>query len=390
MDEEIPYIFPESQGAIDITMIESRLAEFRHEFTGLSAELNDLRLYHRQTLEDLPMAACSVGTDMEILMWNKTMEKLTKIKADSIIGSHLQEAPQPWGELLCQFADSKLAHYYKREITLDQRPHWITLHKASIPSPVAKNIDGQVMLLEDVTELQMLEQEVLHTERLASVGRLAAGVAHEIGNPVTGIACLAQNMKYETDNEDVLETADQILSQTKRVSRIVQSLVSFSHSGEKRGEEFGPVNVRECAEEAINLLRLQKEKQQVEYSNQIPEQLSILGDSQRVIQIFINLLSNARDASQDGDKINLDGEQRGEKVIFSVTDQGSGLTEEVKARMLEPFFTTKDPGQGTGLGMAMVYSIVEDHKGSLNIVSPADKNKDLGTIVEISMPTYSA
>ena len=89
----------------------------------------------------------------------------------------------------------------------------------------------------------MLEQELLHSERLASVGRMSAGVAHEIGNPVTGIACLAQNLRYDTDNPDVLETADHILSQTDRISRIVHSLVSFSHGGSSKQESVIAENV---------------------------------------------------------------------------------------------------------------------------------------------------
>src|SRR5690625_5498623 len=112
------------------------------------------------------------------------------------------------------------------------------------------------MPLEDVTETQLLEQELIHSERLASVGRLAAGVAHEIGNPITGIACLAQNLQYESENAETLEAAEQILSQTDRVSRIVHSLVSFSNSGQNKRSEFEAVNLRRCDLEAIQLLYL--------------------------------------------------------------------------------------------------------------------------------------
>ena len=91
--------------------------------------------------------------------------------------------------------------------------------------------DGQVIMLEDLTETQRLESELVHSERLASVGRLAAGVAHEIGNPVTGIACLAQNLQHETETDEITDTASQILTQTDRISSIVRTLVNFSHSG---------------------------------------------------------------------------------------------------------------------------------------------------------------
>src|SRR5690606_10651536 len=108
--------------------------------------------------------------------------------------------------------------------------------------------EGVVIVVEDLTETQLLEAELAHAERLASIGRLAAGVAHEIGNPITGIACLAQNIRDETTDPDLRLMAQQIIEQTRRTSRIVQSLVNFAHSGGQHSqEEFKePVPLREC------------------------------------------------------------------------------------------------------------------------------------------------
>ncbi|MBX2857374.1 MAG: PAS domain S-box protein [Cellvibrionaceae bacterium] len=386
MDRAVPYRVPEGEGVTDINLIESRVNEYRLHLTGLAAELNNLRLYHRKTFEELPMAACSVGQDLEILMWNSTMEKLTGIESERITGSTLAEVSLPWGNLLHEFSTSDDSHLYKQQIDIAGRSHWISLHKSQIPAPMTQSIGGQVILLEDVTEMQQLEQELYHSERLASVGRVAAGVAHEIGNPVTGIACLAQNLKYETEEKEVLETAEQILSQTGRVSRIVHSLVSFSHGGQKENGAYHPVNLHDCAQEAINLLALQKEKQQVQFENSIPGELLALGDTQKLIQVFVNLLSNSRDASEEGSLIKVEGNQRTSWVEFAVTDQGPGIPPEYIDRILEPFFTTKDPGEGTGLGLAMVYSIIEEHKGTLDIVSPVDKVLQNGTKFEIRLP----
>jgi len=246
MDQLIPYRIPETPAATDINLMESRLGQVRDHLTGLAAELNNLRLYHRRTLEQLPLATCSVGQDLEVLMWNTAMEDLTGIDSNQVTGSHLENVLEPWGGLLHRFALSAEPRFYKQQIKLNSHPHWVTLYKAAIPSSMAHQMDGQVILLEDVTELQTLEQELVHSERLASVGRLAAGVAHEIGNPVTGIACLVQNLKYETDNPEILETGEQILSQTDRVTRIVQSLMSFSHSGHHGSTEYSEVAPHRC------------------------------------------------------------------------------------------------------------------------------------------------
>ena len=386
MDRLVPYKVPESPGATDINLIENRLSQVRDHLTGLAAELNNLRIYHRRTLEELPLATCSIGADMEILMWNSAMAELTGIPSDQVTGSHLEDVVEPWGRLLTRFALSAEPRFYKRQIMLNNRSHWITLHKASIPSSLAHQVDGQVILLEDVTELQMLEQELVHSERLASVGRLAAGVAHEIGNPVTGIACLAQNLKYDTEDPEILETGDQILSLTERVTRIVQSLVSFSHAGQRVDNAFQQLNPRECVQEAINLLSLQKERNEVEFDNQVPRELVLWADSQRLIQVFVNLLSNSRDASPPGGRIVVEGAVTGNSARLTVTDEGSGIPPELVDRIFEPFFTTKDPGEGTGLGLAMVYTIVEDHKGTIEIESPAYSDSRIGTRFIITLP----
>ncbi len=386
LDKNIPYHLPEAKGTTDINLIENRLTQYRSHLSGLAAELNNLRLYHRNTLEELPMAACSLGDDSEILMWNHAMQELTGVSADSVVGSHLSDLENPWQEILGRFSKSPLSHRHKQQLFINDNPHWISLHKANISGPAADGADGQVILLEDMTDLQRLEQELVHSERLASIGRLAAGVAHEIGNPITGIACLAQNLRYEAnDPEACVETADQILGQTDRVSRIVQSLVSFSHTGQQDKLDFIPVSLQNCAEEAIQLLSLQKEKHQVHFINQIDDDAIVHGDSQRLIQVFINLLSNARDASPADASIFLDAEIEDRFCLITVTDEGTGIPKAQQERVLEPFFTSKEPGEGTGLGLAMVYSIVDDHEGQLEIESPPP-NQDHGTQIRIKLP----
>lgn len=388
MDRHLPYTLAERRDTLDINLIENRLAQYRDHLTGMAAELNNLRLYHRKTLEELPMAVCSLGRDGEILMWNRAMELLTQTPSDDVTGSRLDDLPEPWRALLIDFSESTEPHYYRQEIDLNGRPHWISLHKANIEGSIHSGEYDQVILLEDVTETQLLEQELIHSERLASVGRLAAGVAHEIGNPITGISSLAQNLRYESDAPEVLETAEHILSQTDRVTRIVQSLVSFSHSGQNKKSEFEAVDLRACANEAIQLLSLQKDKNQVEYVNNIAKNAIIAGDSQHLIQVFINLLSNARDASPSGSRVMLDSSEDEYSIIFSVTDQGSGIPADKMDQILEPFFTTKDPGDGTGLGLAMVYSIVEDHGGKLDIKSPVDTVHQRGAQFTIKLPRH--
>src|SRR5690606_16579131 len=145
----------------------------------------------------LPMGVCSLAEDSEVLMWNRALQALTGIPEQSVIGSRLESLPEPWGELLQRFVADESAHLYKQKLVINGHTQWLSLHKAAIDEP-GNARGGLVLLIEDRTETQMLEEELIHSERLASIGRLAAGVAHEIGNPITGIACLAQNLREET------------------------------------------------------------------------------------------------------------------------------------------------------------------------------------------------
>jgi len=215
----------------DIHFIESRLEDYHSRLTGLAAELDALRRYHRQTLQELPMGVCSLAKDQEILMWNRALEELTGIPALQVVGSRLPTIAEPWRSLLVDFIAQADEHLHKKRLSLDGTRRCLNLHKAAIAEPLAPGNSGLVLLVEDLTETQELEDRLVHSERLASIGRLAAGVAHEIGNPITGIACLAQNLREEREGDgEIIEISSQIIEQTKRVSRIVQSLMSFAHA----------------------------------------------------------------------------------------------------------------------------------------------------------------
>ena len=137
----------------------------------------------------------------------------------------------------------------------------------------------------------MLIQKSIDNERLASMGRLAAGVAHEIGNPVTGIACIAQNLEHEMEPEQIRESAQHILSQTDRIKRIVDSLINFSRGEKPTGRHFKRVNLKEVCEEAIQLITLADHTSTLSFSCLIAPNLNILGDYHQLIQVFLNLLS---------------------------------------------------------------------------------------------------
>lgn len=381
----LPYEPPGADANEDINLIEARLERYKSHLTGLAADLDSLRRHHRRTLEELPIGLCSLGRDREILMWNRVMGELTGIPGSDVVGSHLNSLPSPWRGLLEEFFNSTERHRDKRRVSVGGQTRWLSLHKASNHSD--HRHDGQVIVVEDITETRLLEQKLVHNERLASIGRLAAGVAHEIGNPVTGIACLAQNLRYDTDNADSLAAAAEILQQTERITRIVQILVNFAHAGaDAARRELEPVAVHRWVDEAIHLLELNKDARPVQFINACAEDLIVLADPQRLLQVFINLLGNARDASPDGSLIEVSGRHSADGVTLWVTDPGTGINKTSLEQVFDPFYTTKPVGQGTGLGLALVYSIIEDLDGEIEIHSPVPETGH-GTRVQLTLRT---
>ncbi len=386
VDQQLPYALDQQSTSEDITFIESRLELYNTHLTGLAADLDNLRRYHRQTLDELPIGLCSLGTDGEILMWNRAMAELSGISGEAITGSRLKDLAEPWQTLFENFFRSEDLHWRKQQFEDGGYTRALNLHKAAV-DPLTRS--EQVIIVEDITETHLLESKLTHQERLASIGRLAAGVAHEIGNPVTGIACLAQNLRYESEPPEIIESAEQIIKQTQRITSIVQSLVNFAHQGrDAQHVTFEAVNVKHCVDEAVQLLKLDMEAIRVEFDNRCPENLIAYADNQRLIQVFINLFSNARDASQPGGHITINAHAE-EQIHISVCDQGSGIPAHALEKIFEPFFTTKEPGKGTGLGLALVYNIVEDLGGEISIESPIG-NGQAGTCVHLSLQSFPA
>ncbi|MFT4824140.1 MAG: PAS domain S-box-containing protein [Halioglobus sp.] len=375
----------------DINLIERNLDKAQINFTGMAADLDNLRRHYRETLDNLPIGVCSIGGDGELLIWNRSMEQTTGISADEVLGSLLDSLHEPWREILGDFVLGSAATILKHEVqTPGSGSHWISLHKASVDINTAVSND-RVILVEDITDYELMERELLHSERLASIGQLAAGVAHEIGNPVTGIACLAQNLEYETDAEEIRTSAREILKQTDRVTRIVESLVNFSHVGSRTGEvKLTPSNLADCVDEAVHLLELDHEAKPVSFENETNRELVVMADSQRLLQVFINLLGNSRDACEPGGIVSIDAAEVADWVTINVTDNGCGIPTEHQGQVFDPFYTTKDPGEGTGLGLALVYTIMEDMGGNVQLESPIEENSSQpGTRVTLGLPQGS-
>ncbi|MFT4714231.1 MAG: signal transduction histidine kinase [Candidatus Azotimanducaceae bacterium] len=372
-------------GSDTVYSVESRLEDYQSQLTGMAAELDALRRHHRLILQELPTAVCAIAENQNVLIWNAAMERLTKISAGKIIGSALTSLPDDWFLLLDGFAIGVDTHRLRASVSSNGDQLLVNLHKASIDN-IPTSEGDVVIVIEDMTDEHILEEQLLHNERLASIGQLSAGIAHEIGNPITGIACLAQNMKFETEEEEFHLLSDQILEQTGRVSEILQSLINFSYGGRAESlQPYVPVDIKQCVTEAISLLSLSQQNDHINFKNRLKEDCYVLGNAQRLSQVFVNIFTNARDASRPGDVIEIASVSTDGSLTITITDQGYGIPSEKIGQVFEPFFTTKDPGKGTGLGLAIVNTIVQEHHGS---ISATPSSKGSGTCITITVPYF--
>jgi Na+/proline symporter/signal transduction histidine kinase len=366
--------------------VEEQLEHSRSRLQGLNADLDSLRRYHRQVLLDLPLGVCTLDRELTVTIWNLAMEKMTGLGAAEVKGVNLTKLPCPWGNLLAGFASARDEHIHHMEIKHYNQSRWFNLHKAAILISQAADHKAeaahtsQVIIMEDLTDLENLEAELAHSDRLASIGRLAAGVAHEIGNPVTGIASLAQNLRDEKDYRVIDTSVKEILQQTRRITDIIKSLMNFSRrSG--IGNDIQQCSVKEIVEEAMRLVHLTQQGREVECENLCPANLTLTCERQGILQVLVNLLSNACDASSSGDRVEVLAFEHDGTIRIEILDQGQGIDSEQLEYIFEPFYTTKAPGEGTGLGLPLAYKIISDHKGKIQV----DSESGVGTRVVLEL-----
>ncbi len=372
-----------------VRYIESKLQDSTLQLKGLSAELSFLHKYNRQILEDLPLSVCSISPEGEILIWNQAMEKLTQLDSSNLLNVHLDNLSEPWNSLLSSFSATSKKNIHHCEIEVDGKKKWFDLHKADINLNKnqfisdTENTLGTVILISDLTEIEMLQSELAHSERLATIGRFAAGFAHEVGNPVTGIASIAQNLREDANTEDEKENINLILEQVTRIKKILASLMTYSHGNDNEltNESYLLSSV---VEDAIKLVGFTHKDKNILISKSFDNYTTLHGDRNRITQVFVNLLTNAVDASVKGGSIDIVCKKRNDGSEVKIVDYGTGISDTNKESLFEPFFTTKKAGKGTGLGLHVVYRIIKDHHGKITI----DSKEKQGTTVSVWLPKY--
>ncbi len=262
----------------------------------------------------------------------------------------------------------------------------LTLHVSSVPIYDEEGLaNGRVLLLYDLTELKRLEKQVQRHEWLVSLGKMAAGVAHEVRNPLSSIKGFATLLGSRfSEDSDEKEAADLLITEVERLNRSVTELLNFA---KPLPLERKPVDLREAIPDSLKLVDSDAKELQVTISHELsPDLPRISADSDRLNQVLLNLYLNALQAMEHGGKLTVRARhKKKEKMVdIEIKDTGVGIPEKLLDRILDPYFTTKP--EGTGLGLAMVYKIIDEHGGTIKFDSEVGK----GTTVTVSLPVHTA
>ncbi|HZY70055.1 MAG TPA: ATP-binding protein [Thermoplasmata archaeon] len=266
---------------------------------------------------------------------------------------------QMWADLLDPARGHWSGEILNRDRVGKERPVFLTI-------TAIRNAQGAIThylgVAVDLTELKAWERGAAHAERLASLGQLAAGVAHEINTPLANILLVAESIRRRAADAWVRTRAEAISGQVKVADRIVLGLLDFSRRGETN---FATLDLRSIVQESVAFVR-GKWTADVEVEEAgPPAPVAVYGDRRQLVQVFTNLLNNAYDAVEGSGRIRVLTSAAGERATVEVTDSGSGIPAEVLPHLFEPFFTTKGEGKGTGLGLAICHGIVQTHHGAI-------------------------
>ena len=238
---------------------------------------------------------------------------------------------------------------------------------------------------ENEQKMEKVQKQLIAAQKLAGVGELAAGVSHEVLNPVNILSVHTQLLQRKTkDNPNIQDFCKKIMHEVGRIQKIMSSLLAFSRKGDS---ELVKGNINEEIEKTIALVEEEYKLDNIKIVRKwCDTEEEILFDVDKIRQVFFNLLNNAKHAMPSGGTITVgcEANKENDKTFhhFFFSDTGKGMSEEVRLKIFEPFFTTKPEGQGTGMGMSVIHGIIEEHDGKISVESEEGK----GTTFTISLP----
>ena len=392
----------------DLSLVEALAAPFAialenaRLYSSLQAKARQyqrLKDYNENIVESLSVGILALDLEDRVKSWNTQLELAFHISRDSAIGRRIEELlPASLVQQVAQCLDDNGAgQLYKLRLRAADFPEEFRpdasensserVFNIAIAPLIAKNFHtvGRLMILDDVTERVDLEERLVHADKLSAAGLLAAGVAHEVNTPLAVISTYSQMLAEQFSQESAeARMLSKVTEQTFRASEIVNSLLDFSRTS---SAQMGPCDLKRAIEDTLKLIAPQLRQADIGVRTQLSTAGPVLGNRGKLQQVFLNLFLNARDAMPGGGTLAVSAREvtpdhGASYAEVLVSDTGLGIDPAEQRRIFDPFYTTKDAGRGTGLGLAVTFGIVKEHSGSITVESAPEQ----GTTFSLAFP----
>ena len=356
-------------------------------------EIERLRQFSDSVVESLSDGLIVVDLEDRVLRWNRRLEALMDLNRGKAVGRRL---PAIFDKV---FLDSL---YGARR----DSPEGVTLYRIPLanaatskthlvnvgiaPLQTADGVKaGWIIVLEDITDRANLEEQLRLSEKMAAIGLLAAGVAHEVNTPLTGISSFTQMLLERAEPDDPrTPLLEKIERQTFRAAKIVNSLLNLARPA---SSDAAPVDLNAVIGDVLSLLEHQFRTGRIQVRRELSPAVVVRGVEYKLQQVFLNLFLNARDAMPKGGWMTVSSRAEGSHAVVELADTGVGIPAEHLARIYDPFFTTKPEGRGTGLGLSVTYGIVQEHGGVLTCESaPGQGTRFRLLLPRLESPSFEA
>jgi two-component system, sporulation sensor kinase E len=308
-----------------------------------------------------------------ILRFNRACEQTTGYSSEEVMGRHMWDlfiVPDEIADVKAVFEQLRggeprndYENYWKGKNGFLRRISWSN----TVLTDSRGNVEYVVATGLDVTDFKQM-QELLHkTERIAELGTLASGMAHEIGTPMNVILGRAEYLLQRTSDEGMKKGLTTIVAQIERITKVMNQLLDFAR---RKTPERGAVDLGKIVEDSLEMFQTRIAHSRITVEKAIEANLpSVYADRDQLMQVLINLVVNSLHAMQEGGRLRLSLDRENGYVRLGVSDTGHGMSEEIRSKVFDPFFTTKDFGKGTGLGLTVAKGIVEEHGGTISVES---------------------
>ena len=318
-------------------------------------------------MQTIDSGICIINEKGDILWMNKKMEELIRTRRTN----NLCDLFFQIGDCIVKDVPSQ----FVAKFMINGKLHYIQCQVTPFKSEEGET--KYIALIQDITTLKQMEEKIAQSEKLAALARLSAGLAHEIGNPLTSISSYVQVLKEHASDEFSLQALDVILKHIQRISNIIRNISNFSKPS--KGELIY-TNILEVLQSSLELVKFDKRMKDISVKVECQDLPQVLVDPNQLNQVFINIILNAIDAMPNGGEITVRCKVEDDSVFISFTDTGVGIPQEVLPFIFDPFFTTKE--KGTGFGLSVSYSIIKNFGGDILVESEVGK----GSTFTIKLP----